>query len=216
MSGQQSSLRKSLDQGLRQLGLDLPGQQRDALLAYLALLAKWNRHYNLTAVRDPREMVPRHLLDCLAVVPYVKGPRLLDVGSGAGLPGIPLALALPDCQLVLLDASGKKTRFIIQAIAALGITNVTVEQLRVEDYRPDPLPDTVIARAFAPLDEMLRLLRPLCRPDGHLLAMKGRSVVSEMSQLADAKIHYREYALQVPGLQEARHLLIVAGGSSDS
>jgi len=212
----QDGLRKILGQGLQQLHLGIPAQQQDRLLAYLALLTKWNRRYNLTAVREAREMVTRHLLDCLAVVPYVRGPRLLDVGSGAGLPGIPLALALPDCRVVMVDASGKKTRFITQAIATLGIGNAVVEQVRVEDYRPNPLPDTVIARAFAPLDEMLGLLQPLCRPGGRLLAMQGRSLASGTQQGVAADNRCQEYALTVPGLQAARHLLVVETGSSSS
>ncbi len=214
MIARQGELREILDHGLQQLRVDMPAPQRDGLLDYLALLLKWNRRYNLTAVRAPREMVTRHLLDCLAVVPYVQGPRLLDVGSGAGLPGIPLALALPDCRVMMVDASGKKTRFITQAIATLGISNAGVEQVRVEDYRPSPLPDTVIARAFAPLDEMLSLLRPLCRPGGRLLAMQGRSLASGAQQQVAEDRCCQEYALAVPGLQAARHLLVVETGSS--
>lgn len=197
-----------LRRGLARLGLDIPSATQARLMAYLDLLRKWNRVYNLTAVRDPVEMVIRHLLDSLAVLPHVRGPRILDVGTGAGLPGIPLALALPRARVVLLDSNAKKTRFLTQAVTELALDNASVAHCRVEDYHPSRLFDTVISRAFSSLDEFVRATARLCRPGGRLLAMKGplaarETVAGEYRVLA---IH----PLAVPGLQASRCVVEVA------
>lgn len=203
------ALEQTLARGAAALGLALPEEAPARLLRYLDLLAKWNRVYNLTAVRDPQQMVTRHLLDSLAVAPYVRGPRVLDVGSGAGLPGIPLALALPDVEFVLLDSSAKKTRFLIQAVSELRLDTVSVEHARVENYRAPRGFDTVVARAFSSLAELLARAGPLCERGGRVLALKGTYPKEELAALPAGYRLAGIYPLHVPGLHRERHLLWV-------
>ncbi|HSW51993.1 MAG TPA: 16S rRNA (guanine(527)-N(7))-methyltransferase RsmG, partial [Sulfuricaulis sp.] len=164
--------------------------------------------YNLTAVRDPEQMVPRHLLDSLSVLPYLQGPRVLDIGTGAGLPGIPLALARPDLEFTLLDSNAKKTRFATQALHELGLKNVAVVQERVEKFHPAEKFDTLIARAFASIPDMLAASRHLCAPHGRFLVMKGVFPQEELAAVTDG---YRAEvkALTIPGLDAARHMVIL-------
>lgn len=196
-----------LDAGLAALGLALPAAARRGLLDYLTLLEKWNRAYNLTAVRDRDEMVARHLLDSLSIVRYIQVPRIIDVGTGAGLPGIPLALALPDCRFVLLDSNRKKTRFLTQAVAELRLGNITVECRRAEEYRPEAGFDTVVTRAFASLAEIVTAAGHLCRSDGCLLAMKGRYPEGELAALPPSFRVLAVESLRVPGLDAERYLI---------
>jgi len=200
--------RQKLADGCEALGLQLTPEILDRLLEYLALLIKWNNAYNLTAVRDPGEMVTRHLLDSLAVAPHLTGQRIIDVGTGAGLPGIPLALLFPQRQFVLLDSNGKKTRFLVQVKATLGLDNVTVVHSRVEEYRPSEPFDTVIARAFAALTDILALCHHLLAAGGTVLAMKGGATEAEA---VPAGFRLAEIiTLKVPGLMhEQRHLIRV-------
>lgn len=200
----------SLARGLEQMALPLSAMAQEKLLAYVGLLVKWNRVYNLTAVRDPAEMVTRHLLDSLSVAPHLRGPRVLDVGSGAGLPGIPLALAKPEWQFVLLDSNGKKTRFITQSCIELGLTNVSVETCRIEDYRPQVLFDSVISRAFSELSAMLVATGRLCQPEGVMLAMKGEYPAQELAAVPPGFVVRSVSVLQVPGLDAQRHVVRVA------
>jgi 16S rRNA (guanine527-N7)-methyltransferase len=198
--------------GLAALGLALPEATQARLLAYTALLAKWNRVYNLTAVGDPAEMVARHLLDSLAVAPYLHGSRVLDVGTGAGLPGIPLALARPELHFALLDSAAKKLRFVVQATAELGLANVETVHARVEAYRPERPFDTVISRAYAALGDFVASAGALCAPDGRLLAMKGAYPQAELAALPGGWMVAEAHRLQVPGLDAERHLVCIMRG----
>ncbi len=197
--------------------LDLPADEQARLLDYLRLLSKWNRVYNLTAVREPAEMVTRHLLDSLAVLPYLHGARVLDVGTGAGLPGIPLAIVSAERdrerRFVLLDSNSKKTRFVRQAVGELGLDNVQVVHARTEDFSPVSGGgfDTVVSRAFASIADMLAGSGQHCAPGGVMLAMKGAQPRAELAAL-DARPDVRftvdqVVRLTVPGLDEERHLV---------
>lgn len=203
------TLAPQLHAGLSAMGVDLAGDSQARLLEFVALLEKWNRVYNLTAVREPAQMVTRHLLDSLAIAPYVCGERVLDVGTGAGLPGIPLAVAMPTREFVLLDSNSKKTRFVTQAVAELGLRNVEVVAARVERYVPARKFDTLIARAFSSLGELLTGARHLGAKDGVYLAMKGVYPEEELTALP-AEFTVREIAaLKVPGLDGARHVVVI-------
>ncbi|HET8898492.1 MAG TPA: 16S rRNA (guanine(527)-N(7))-methyltransferase RsmG [Rhodanobacteraceae bacterium] len=200
-------------EGIAALSLALPDAAVPRLLDYLALLERWNAHYNLTAVRDPREMISRHLLDSLAVLPWVTGASLIDLGAGAGLPGIPLALAAPERQVVLVDSNGKKARFMRAAVRELGLANVSVQEARVEKL--EGRYDCVTARAFASLPDMLQWGGHLLAPGGSWLAMKGRYPADEVAALPLAFQLARRVELTVPGLDAERHLLILSKRSED-
>ena len=199
-----------LDQGLQQAGVVLGEQQRAQLVAYLALLQKWNKVHNLTAVRDPAEMVTLHLLDSLSVLPHIPEGRLLDVGSGAGLPGIPLAVCMPQLQVTVMDASHKKASFMRQAKAELGLANLEVVCGRVEQYEAPHAFDAVISRAFSDLAEFLALTRHLLAPGACWLAMKGVHPYDELAQLPAAVGLCEVVPLRVPGLDAQRHLVILS------
>jgi 16S rRNA (guanine527-N7)-methyltransferase len=198
-----------LTAGIAALGLALPAGAEARLLAYLALLDKWNRVYNLTAVRDAERMVSHHLLDSLAAVPYFQGERVLDVGSGGGLPGIPLAIARPELQVTLIDSIAKKTAFLLQAKAELGLNNLSVVTSRVEDFRPAAGFDVITSRAFSDLKEFVTLTRHLLAPGGRWLAMKGLYPHEEIALLPDGVRVSADHALVVPGLEASRHLIVL-------
>lgn len=179
-------LRGVLSEGARELGIDLHQAQIDRLLDYVNLLIKWNRVYNLTAVRDRQRILERHILDSLSVLPYLQGTRVIDIGAGAGLPGIPLAIAKPGNAFVLLDSNSKKTRFMQQVKTELSLTNVEVVCSRVEEYQPEPLFDVVISRAFSSLLQMAQWSAHLCAEQGSMLAMKGSYPDAEIAQLLAA------------------------------
>lgn len=209
------SLQAVLSAGIEELNLDCPLDVQAQLLDYVRLLDKWNRVYNLTAVREPTEMVTRHLLDSLAVMPFLdkelRGGRILDVGTGAGLPGIPLALLSaqthPERQFVLLDSNSKKTRFMQQAVAELGLENVQVVHARTEAFQPEQTFDVVVSRAFASVADMLAGAGQHCAPGGVILAMKGADPAAELVDLDTNFVVEQVHRLAVPGLDEERHLV---------
>lgn len=206
------SLRTTLDQGLLELGLALPEEKRQQLLDYVALLNKWNKVHNLTAVRDPEEMVTLHLLDSLALLPHVQAKRLLDVGSGAGLPGIPLAICLPALHVTVMDSNQKKASFMRQAKAELGLDNLEVVCGRVEDYQPEAPFDVITSRAFSELALFVKLTRHLGTEGGQWLAMKGVYPQEELDKLD--LVPSQVLPLKVPGLQAQRHLVFLPFNST--
>lgn len=212
LSGSRADLQQELQRGLAALELRISERQVDTLLDYLQLFAKWNAAYNLSAVRRPDEMVSRHLLDSLSIVPYLgEGRHWIDVGSGGGLPGIPLAIVFPDKKLTLLDSNGKKTRFLFQAKTELQLDNLEVVQSRVEDFRPARRFDGVFSRAFASLDDFLTACAHLVTPGGRFYAMKGQYPEGELREVRKPFNVEHCYSLHVPGESAARHLLVISG-----
>ena len=203
-----------LNNGLKLMGLEVPEHLPEQLIDFVGLLIHWNKAFNLTAVRDPQEMISKHLLDSLSVLPYIGEGNVIDVGSGAGLPGIPLALAMPDTAFVLNDCNGKKTRFLMQAKIALKLSNVEVVNQRIEEYRPNadngktPF-DVIIARAYASIDDILSSTSHLQGEDSRILVMQGKldnHVFDKEQGLAGYKLS-EVHKLNVPGLDAERHLL---------
>ncbi|WP_280552592.1 16S rRNA (guanine(527)-N(7))-methyltransferase RsmG [Halomonas sp. 25-S5] len=210
MTSGERSLEARLDGGLAALGIAVEGEQRHQLLALVGLLHKWNRAYNLTAVRTPEEMVTRHLLDSAAVLPFIRGPELLDVGSGPGLPGLVLAILEPSLSVTLLDSNGKKVRFQRQAVMELGLGNVTPVQARVEAF--DPVPGghaQVISRAFSSLVDFIALTASLVAPGGEWLAMKGPAVDDELAELPENIVVAARHDLAVPYENGGRQLVVL-------
>lgn len=203
-----STPEQQLRQGAESLGIELSEAQLQALLDYLALLQKWNKAYNLTAIRDESGMVALHLLDSLAVHPAVADvQRIIDVGTGPGLPGIVLAIMNPGKDFTLLDSNGKKTRFLFQAKTALGLSNVTIVNDRVEAYNPPQPFDMIVSRAFASLADMTGWCKHLRAEDGCFLAMKGQFPQQEIDDLQGQFVVTHTTELQVPGVEGQRHLL---------
>lgn len=198
--------RKILISGIDELGLTLPEEKVQKLLDFIALIEKWNKAYNLTAIRNRVEMVQLHLLDSLAVIPHVEGKRIIDIGTGAGLPGIPLAICLDDKEFTLLDSNAKKTRFVQQAVLELKLKNVTVCYSRAEAYRPQQVFDVVLTRAFASLGEIVLLTRHLLGKGGILLAMKGQMPGAEMESL---NVNTSVIPIYLPGIEAKRCLVRV-------
>ncbi len=195
--------------GAAQLGVSLSPEQQTLLLGYLALLIKWNKAYNLTAVRNPDEMVSRHLLDSLSLVPFIEADNWLDVGSGGGMPGIPLAIMYPHKQFTLLDSNGKKTRFLTQVKLELKLGNVQVINARVESLQPEQPFSGIVSRAFSSLVDFANWTRHLGNQNSQWLAMKGLHPSDELQQLPSDFTLQGEHALAVPGCQGQRHLLIL-------
>lgn len=202
------TLREQLKAGFEALGLS--HLDAEPFVQYLELLQQWNRAYNLTAVRDVETMVSRHILDSLAIVPFMRGQRWLDVGTGPGLPGIPLALAHPDVRLVLLDSNGKKTRFLHEVVRNLSLQHVEVIESRVESYHPTRAFDTVVSRAFSALEPMVEKTRHLIDSRGLWLAMKGRVPEDELTQLGKS---YDTRTYTVPGVVGERCCILIEPSS---
>jgi 16S rRNA (guanine527-N7)-methyltransferase len=207
MNGQ--SVDALLDQGVSLLDFDVPVTVRQRLINWLTLLMKWNAAFNLTAIRQPHEMVIKHLLDSLVIHPWIEADDILDVGTGAGLPGIPLALLNPQRRFTLLDSNGKKTRFIAQSKLALGLENVEVVHGRIEDHAKLRQHELIVSRAFSSLHDFVRLTLPALKPGGRLLAMKGQVPDAELSAPEVAVMRPAVIPLQVPLLPDARHLVIL-------
>ncbi|WP_347257440.1 16S rRNA (guanine(527)-N(7))-methyltransferase RsmG [Methylocaldum sp.] len=201
---------RRLADGITALNIPFTPEQHEKLLAFLRLIQKWNRVYNLTAIRDLRTGVDLHLLDSLTIWPYLRGERILDVGTGAGLPGIPLAVMSESRHFVLLDSNAKKTRFVQQAVIELGLANVEVVTSRVEDYHPDHGFDTILARAYASLAEIMETTRRMLAPHGVILAQKGQFPEGEIQTLKDSPV--KSHRLKIPGLDVERHLIEIAIG----
>jgi 16S rRNA m(7)G-527 methyltransferase (EC 2.1.1.-) len=190
-------------------GLDVDNLTIDRYLQYLSLFLKWNKTYNLSAIRHPDEMVTKHLLDSLSVAPHLQGSRFIDVGTGGGLPGIPLAITYPERHFTLLDSAGKKTRFLFQVKTALGLDNVQIENCRVEAYQPVERYDGVISRAFSSLKDMTDGCQHLIGSDGRFWAMKGVFPKSELSELEKHYIVDSSHPLIVPNLEGERCLVVL-------
>ncbi len=204
-----AALQDDLSRGLTSLSLDA-GALAPPLLAYLTLLDRWNRTYNLTAIRDPREMVTRHLLDSLAMHPFVENEALADLGTGPGLPGIPLAIAKPHLRVTLVESNGKKARFLREAVRTLGLTNARVAQSRAEALDEPAAYDAITARALDTLAGIIEVGGHLLKPGGKLLAMKGVRPDEEIAALPAGWTASDVHTLAVPGLVGERHLVIVA------
>lgn len=208
-------LTKTLAEGVRALDLNLTDAQIAQLMDYLALLSKWNAVYNLTAVRDPAQMVTQHLLDSLAVVPAFEGARnILDVGAGGGLPGMVLAIARPDMQVSLIDTVHKKTAFLTQAKAELGLRNVTVYTARVEQLQVPEKFDVITSRAFAELNDFVTWSGHLLKQGGRFIALKGVMPNDEIARLPAGWKVAGVQALTVPGLNAERHLVFIEAGQT--
>lgn len=203
------NLARPLAEGIDGLGLMLPAPVQLKLLDYLALIQKWNKTYNLTAVREPTKMVSHHVLDCLAVAPHLTASTILDVGSGAGLPGIPLAMALPKVAVTLLESNHKKAAFLQQAKTELKLDNITVACERVEQWQPEGTFEIVTSRAFSDLAEFVALAGRHTAPHGRLAAMKGIYPHEEITQLPAGWKLDKSIELTVPGLHGERHLLLI-------
>ena len=203
-----SQNQQALELGIKTLGLSCSSQQIEQLLAYLEMLQRWNKAYNLTAIREPIQMVRLHLLDSLAIHPYVQGVKyIIDVGTGPGLPGIPLAILNPDINFTLLDSNGKKTRFLFQAINELSLANAKEINHRVEKYQPEQSFDIVLSRAFSSISDMLTQCDHLVSDSGCFLAMKGKKPDSELSQITkDYKVVDLSH-INVPQVDSERHLI---------
>ena len=202
------SQRSVLAAGLARMEVAVDPQRQDQLLAFLALMRRWNRAYNLTAVTEPGEMVARHLLDSLSILPALRGSHFLDAGSGAGLPGVPLAIARPDWRFILLDSNGKKLRFLRQVRRELGVDNIEPVQGRLESFRPDSSPDAIITRALAPLERLVQWSAFWLEQGIPLKAMKSDRVESEVRDVPEP-YNVRVDELRVPGLRGRRCLATV-------
>ncbi|UYM18391.1 16S rRNA (guanine(527)-N(7))-methyltransferase RsmG [Endozoicomonas euniceicola] len=206
------SLRESICRGANTLSVSLTEKQADLLTRYVELLAKWNKAYNLTAVRDINEMVSRHILDSLSIAPFMTGDYLMDVGSGPGLPGMIMAIIYPEKQFTLLDSNGKKTRFMTQAKMELGLNNVRVENTRCESFQAEQPFDVIMSRAFSSLLDMVEGTHHLLSPEGTFLAMKGLYPEEELQELYAVRPDIKEtesHILSVPGCEAQRHLVML-------
>ncbi|MCG9761515.1 16S rRNA (guanine(527)-N(7))-methyltransferase RsmG [Pseudoalteromonas sp. Isolate6] len=203
-------LLEQLNELLADTSIELSEQQKQQLVEYVQLLDKWNKAYNLTSVRDPKEMMVKHIMDSLVVAPHLTGSHYIDVGTGPGLPGMVLAIARPDINFVLLDSLGKRIRFLMQVKHGLGIENVTPVQSRVEEYQPSVKLDGVLSRAFASLQDMILWCSHLIDNQGVFLALKGQYPADELEHLPNGVSLSQDISLVVPKLEGERHLIILS------
>jgi 16S rRNA (guanine527-N7)-methyltransferase len=197
----------TLREGARALGIELSDEQAGKLVAHLDLLDDWNQRMNLTAIRDRGQQLTKHLLDSLSVLPHLRGSRVADVGSGAGFPGVPLAIVLPDAHFALIESTGKKCRFLEHVRDTLSLANVEVVQSRAEGFKTGERFDTVLARAVGPVADLVRVAGPLVAGGGRLLAMKGRFPEDELAKKLNGWKVAEVHRLVVPGLDEERHVV---------
>lgn len=202
-------IRNKLDALLAKTSITLSETQKQQLVSYVEMLDKWNKAYNLTSVRDPQEMVVKHILDSLVVAPHLEGNNYIDVGTGPGLPGVVLAIAHPDKQFVLLDSLGKRIRFLNQVKLNLKLKNITPVQSRVEEYQPEQPFDGVLSRAFASLQDMVDWCQHLVDESGRFYALKGQFPEQELASLPENIAHEETIKLAVPQLDGDRHLIIL-------
>ena len=206
----ETTLATPLAQGLAALNIELSADQQQRLLQYVVLLNKWNKVYNLTAVRKPESMIGLHILDCLAVLPHLGDPhRVLDVGTGAGLPGVVLGIARPDIYITMLDSLQKKTSFVRQAIGELSLAKADVVCQRIEQFKPAEKFDIVISRAFAELADFVNGAAHLMADNGRMFAMKGQHPADEIARLPEGFEVEKAIALEVPQIEGQRHLLVI-------
>lgn len=210
MNNLEADLSQKLEILLKQTALSLTDQQKSQLVKLVLLLNKWNKAYNLTSVRDPREMLVKHIMDSLVVSPYLQGTRFIDVGTGPGLPGLPLAIMNPNKQFFLLDSLGKRINFIKNAVRELGLTNVEPVLSRVEEFKPDHQFDGVLSRAFASLKDMTEWCQHLPHKSGFFYALKGQYHQQEVQELSNLFVIQQVIELQVPELIGERHLVLIA------
>ncbi|MEJ6473624.1 16S rRNA (guanine(527)-N(7))-methyltransferase RsmG [Pseudoalteromonas piscicida] len=203
-------LLEQLNELLAETSIELSEQQKQQLVDYVQLLDKWNKAYNLTSIRDPKEMMVKHIMDSLVVAPHLTGSNYIDVGTGPGLPGMVLAIARPDINFVLLDSLGKRVRFLMQVKHGLGIENVTPVQSRVEEYQPSVKLDGVLSRAFASLQDMIQWCSHLIDNQGVFLALKGQYPADELEDLPNGVSLSQDISLVVPKLEGERHLIILS------
>ncbi|WP_027848329.1 16S rRNA (guanine(527)-N(7))-methyltransferase RsmG [Marinospirillum minutulum] len=204
-----TQLEQTLRSGLNEMQINASEFQVNQLLSYLQLLIKWNQAYNLTAVRDPIEMIYRHLFDSLSILPYLTEGELTDIGSGAGLPGIPLAIMKPELQVLSLDSNGKKTRFQFQVKTTLNLKNFDVQQVRAEALQLSTRSKQLVSRAFASLKDFVNLTEPFAAEDARWLAMKGLYPEDELAELPEGYVCEQTHLLQVPKEEGQRHLLVL-------
>ena len=200
------NFRQHLLDGCTALKLEISDDKVAKLLNFIDLIEKWNKAYNLTAIKSKQDMVALHLLDSLTVLPYLHGKRIIDVGTGAGLPGIPLAICLPELSFTLLDSNAKKTRFVQQAVLELKLTNVQIIQCRSEDYLPAQRYNTILTRAFAELPDIIASTRHLLAENGIMIAMKGRCIESELEHV---KPSASVIPVRIPGVEAERNLVLI-------
>lgn len=207
---QVSSYSSEILAGAKSLKIALDDRKVSAFIDYLALFHKWNKSYNLSAIRNPDDMPAKHILDSLSVLPYIKAKHVIDVGTGAGLPGIPLAICLPETKFILLDSNGKKTRFLFQVVQALDLQNVEIVNTRVERWHPELLFDAVLCRAYSSIPGIVESCEHLLATNGKIFAMKGLIPTDELREVEKHYIVETVQELEVPGVEGERNLIVLA------